>query len=134
MKKIISVVLFVTIVSNYLFAQDFTIRTIGYCDGRVNKITDNYSVSKYLAQVENNFQFKGDSIKVDDLGNNYYKILTRHEGLKINDPNEDELKQFLECKDKNNLSCYFFIMKDKKNNDYIIIEYSNVVYFYYTKI
>ena len=90
MKIIISVLLFVTLVSNNLFAQDFTIRTIGFCDGRVNKITDNYSISKYLAEIENNFQFKGDTIKLDDLSNNYYKIVNRHGGLKLDDPNEDE--------------------------------------------
>ncbi len=134
MKIIISVLLFVTLVSNNLFAQDFTIRTIGFCDGRVNKITDNYSISKYLAEIENNFQFKGDTIKLDDLSNNYYKIVNRHGGLKLDDPNEDEVKQFLECTDKEGLHCYFFIMKDIKNNDYIIIQYDNLVLFYYAKL
>jgi hypothetical protein len=89
-------------------------------------------LSKYVANVEFDFHFTKDSIEINDYDHSVFKIKEKIAGVKVK--NEDELLNLFVCKDKNNISCYFFVFLDKDKNFYYRIEYSNVVYFYYTKI
>ena len=123
----------ILVLGNNIYAQkDTIVKTVGFVDGTVNDANDTYRLSKYVANVEFDFHFTKDSIEINDYDHSVFKIKEKIAGVKVE--NEDELLNLFVCKDKKNISCYFFVFLDKDKNFYYRREYSNVVYFYYTKI
>ncbi len=137
MKKLISVLLFVAIVSNNLFGQDTTITTVSYQVGDLNKNESNlseglriYDMNKKQYQITK-FTFKKDSIIIGDYFNSVYKVID-HEG---NLQTEQGLENYFYCKDPEGKNCYIIIKEKTKSYNYplIVVRYSDGAYFYYTK-
>lgn len=130
MKKLISVLLFVAIVSNNLFGQDTIIKTVSYQLGDLDNITHSYKLNKKEYLITD-FTFKKDSIIIGDFFNSVYKIIEIENSYDSEQGNE----KFYYCIDPEGKKCHI-IVKDR-NNVYkyplIMISYSDGAYFYYTK-
>ncbi len=131
MKKSISVLLFVAIVSNNLFGQDTIIRTVSNQYGDYNLETDSYISTNKKSNLITDITFKKDSIIIGDFFNSVYKIIEINELYDSEQGNE----KFYYCIDPEGKKCHI-IVKDR-NNLYkyplIMISYSDGAYFYYTR-
>ena len=75
-----------------------------------------------------NIYITSDSIEFDDFSHSIYKIRNKI------DIKNDEILEAYSCQDKNGIICNFIIALDENKNKYYLIDYSNVGYFYYTKL
>ena len=74
MKKLISVLLFVTIVSNNLIGQDTAIRTVCYQTMDYDSIENKYTPFNKKQYITIDIVFEKDKIIVGDYFNSIYKL------------------------------------------------------------
>ena len=128
MKIISFFILFVTIVSNNVFGQDYYVKSTSFAYTMMNLNEHTYTLdAKY--NVETNIHFTKEKIIFDDVFKTTLDIIRR-------DTLEDKGKKldYYICRDNVGDTCLFLYENgpDVINSAYVII-YDNVRYFYYTK-
>jgi len=127
MKKMISVLLFVTIVSNNLFSQDGHVKSFAYGLAYNDKISNKFILkSKFTENTE--IDILKNQINISDMFHTCLEVYDR-------DSSEYQGKksETLYCKDNEGNYCLFFLDKDFNNNPYYLICYDDIAYFYYIK-
>jgi hypothetical protein len=130
MKKLISVLLFVAIVSNNLFGQDTTISTVSNRFYDCDSFGGNYHPHEINNQYVN-FTFTKDNIVMGDIFNSTYKIIK----VKKEENGEQGKVVYYYCTDPEGQNCYILIKERSLSYKYplVVVHYSDGAYFYYTK-
>ena len=129
MKIIAIFILFVTIVSNNSFGQDYYVKSTSFAYTMMNLNEHTYTLdAKY--NVETNIHFTKDKITMDDVFKTTLDVILRdtseEKGIKYD---------YYLCKNNVGDTCIFLYEDStaRTNSAYVII-YDNVRYFYYTKL
>jgi hypothetical protein len=130
MKKSISVLLFVAIVSNNLFGQDTVISTVANRFYDCDSFGGNYHPHEIFNQCID-FTFTKDSIVMGDMFNSTFKVIE----FKGEEYGEQGKVVYYYCTDPEGVKCYILIKERSLSYKYplVVIHYSDGAYFYYTK-
>lgn len=135
MKKLISVLLFVAIVSNNLFGQDTTIVTYGAQICKINSQDEFYDKST-IKPVLNEISFSKECVKFDKLGGYIHDTLYNVYDYSLNaDTEMGVLADFYYCKDSKGINCKVIIFKKGilHNDARVEVQYANASILYFLR-